>query len=183
MSVMFEHLTEEQREVLHARAQTLAAVNGDDRTDDDAVTVAILELAPNRYGVGIQHVQEIEPLRSITPVPGLPEHWSGIVNLRGSMFAVLDLRKYLRLPPVAQSAEKPKIVRVTASGLTVGLLVDAVDHIQEVPLSHIAPSPRPTNGVRTEAIRGVTPELLTILDLDGLLSDPMLPVGTTAGEA
>jgi len=182
MRGMFDHLTAEQQRTLHERAQALSSVEDPaSSTDEDLISVAILELPPERYGVAIQQISDIEPLRDVTQIPGLDKHWRGVVNLRGSMYAVLDLRVYLGLSAPMDAPAKPKIVRVRAANMEVGLLVDAVEEIEKVALNALTRPPRDKGAGHGDAVRGVTPDLLTVLDLDQLLSDPRLIVGSEEG--
>lgn len=177
MNPLYDHLQQEERDLLTERTQQLSQhALGQDEAEE-TLTVAILQLPPERYAVSIQKVQEIEQFRSITHVPGLDPKWCGIVNLRGSMYTVLDLRRYLGLPAGDTAQHEKKIALLHGEEMLLGILVDHVEEIRQIPLSQISPAPRIAQGVRHEAIQGVTPDMITILDVDGMLSDPGLRIG------
>jgi purine-binding chemotaxis protein CheW len=136
--------------------------------------MVVLAVGEERYGVEVQDVQEIEPLDKITPIPGTPAFWTGVVNLRGSMYPVLDIERYLGLPASAE-VESPKVALVTRNGMSVGLLVDEVPEIRPVKVSEIGP-PVADGSSKAEVVRGVTPDMLSVLDLEALLSDPTLVI-------
>jgi chemotaxis signal transduction protein len=80
----------------------------------EMLELVILALGNERLGVDVRHVQEIQPLGELTPVPGVAAFWVGLINLRGRLYPVLDLRRYLGLPqrrearlnqPVSQPAK------------------------------------------------------------------------------
>jgi purine-binding chemotaxis protein CheW len=160
--------------VLEERARALARSSDADETSGETIGMVVLAVGDERYGVEVQDVQEIEPLDKITPIPGTPAFWSGVVNLRGSMYPVLDIERYLGLP-VSEAVESPKVALVSRNGLSVGLLVDEVPEIRPVKVSEIGP-PVADGSSKAEVVRGVTPDMLSVLDLEALLSDPALVI-------
>ena len=177
MNPLYDHLEQEDRDLLLERTQQLSHHTLDQDAVEETLSVAILQLPPERYAVPIQQVQEIEQFRTITRVPGLDAKWCGIVNLRGSMYTVLDLRRYLGLPASDMNQHDKKIALLAGEEMSLGVLIDQVEEIRQIPLSQITPPPRIAQGVRPESIRGVTPDMITVLDVEGLLSDPSLRIG------
>ena len=163
--------------VLEERAAALARSSNEDETSGETISLVVLAVGDERYGVEVQDVQEIEPLDKLTPIPGTPVFWAGVVNLRGSMYPVLDIERYLSLP--ATAAENPKVALVSRGGLSVGLLVDEVAEIRKVRSSEIGP-PVADGSSKAEVVRGVTPDMLSVLDLEALLADPALVVEDNA---
>jgi purine-binding chemotaxis protein CheW len=164
---------EDIAKVLEERAAALAHSSEDDEKGGETIGMVVLAVGDERYGVEVQDVQEIEPLDKLTPIPGTPAFWTGVVNLRGSMYPVLDIERYLGLP--SSEAENPKVALVSRAGLSVGLLVDEVAEIRKVRSSEIGP-PVADGSSKAEVVRGVTPDMLSVLDLEALLSDPSLVV-------
>jgi purine-binding chemotaxis protein CheW len=160
--------------ILEERAAALARSSEEDETSGETISLVVLAVGDERYGVEVQDVQEIEPLEKLTPIPGTPAFWTGVVNLRGSMYAVLDIERYLGLP-ASDDAENPKVALVSRGGLSVGLLVDEVAEIRKVRSSEIGP-PVADGSSKAEVVRGVTPDMLSVLDLEALLADPALVV-------
>jgi len=166
--------TDDITRVLEERARALARSSDEDETSGETIGMVVLAVGEERYGVEVQDVQEIEPLDKITPIPGTPAFWTGVVNLRGSMYPVLDIERYLGLPASAE-VESPKVALVTRNGMSVGLFVDEVPEIRPVKVSEIGP-PVADGSSKAEVVRGVTPDMLSVLDLEALLSDPALVI-------
>jgi purine-binding chemotaxis protein CheW len=160
--------------ILEERARALARSSDNEEATGETTRMVVLAVGDERYGVEVQDVQEIEPLDKLTPIPGTPAFWTGVVNLRGSMYPVLDIERYLGLP-ISDGVEDPKVALVSRAGLSVGLLVDEVPEIRQVRSNEIGP-PVADGSSKAEVVRGVTPDMLSILDLDALLSDPALVI-------
>jgi purine-binding chemotaxis protein CheW len=166
--------TDDITRVLEERARALARSSEADETSGETIGMVVLAVGEERYGVEVQDVQEIEPLDKITPIPGTPAFWTGVVNLRGSMYPVLDIERYLGLPS-SEAVESPKVALVSRHGISVGLLVDEVPEIRQVKVAEIGP-PVADGSSKAEVVRGVTPDMLSVLDLEALLSDPALVI-------
>jgi len=163
--------------ILEERARALARAPAAEREaaghEDELV---VLALGAERYGVDILQVQTIQALTGLAYVPGLPAFWAGLVNLRGRLYPVLNLRRYLAL--AGQPAGGGQVVLVSAAGLSVALWVDDVLEIRRVAPDQIgAPlADAATAAQRGPGVRGITPDLLVVLDLDVLLGDPRLVI-------
>jgi len=165
---------ERTRSILEERARNLARPLERDE-DGESVSLVVVRVGAEQYGLDIIRLQETKALSGLTHLPNVPPFWRGLVNLRGHLVPVLDLRRYLQLPE-ADASEVGIVVVVSARDLAIGLLVDSVGDIRKVPLGNIKPPPADSAGTRAQAIRGVTPDLISVLDLDGLLADPGLSV-------
>lgn len=141
----------------------------------DTVELVVLTVGPERYGLPAGQVVEVQPVTGLAHIPGLPPVWAGIANIRGTLWPVLDLRHYLALPEPAQRPGTQKVALVADAGLTIGLLVDDAVEITRIPAGQIGP-PLMGSGAGHSQVRGVTPDLLTVLDVAGLLADPRLVV-------
>jgi len=168
---MFDERT---RMILEERARNLARPL-EKEDDGDSMSLVVCRVGGEQYGLDITRLQETKPLSGLTHVPNVPPFWRGLANLRGHLVPVLDLRRYLQLPD-AGMAEEGTVVVVAARDLVVGLLVDSVTDIRRMPLGEIKPPPAETSGTRNQAVRGVTPDLISVLDLDAMLADPSLTV-------
>ena len=175
---MVDHTGATDQDAVHRtledRARALAAVPPEDDRSD-WVDCIVITCGGERFALDIRNVREAQPLDSLAPVPGTPEMWRGVINMRGTVFAVLDLARYLSLPDVGQ-APSPAVVLVTAGSLTVGLLSDDVPEVRRIRMTEVGPPLAPPAAGRTHAIRGVTPDLLSMLDLEAILTDPRLVV-------
>ncbi|MCX7671308.1 MAG: chemotaxis protein CheW, partial [Anaerolineae bacterium] len=148
----------------------------------ETVDLVVLTLGVETYGVEARFVQEVFALDETTPVPGVPEFWAGLINLRGHLYPLLDLRRFLGLPALPADAggehrgDSCKVALVAASGLEVGLLVDDVPQVRQVLCREIGVSPIEATGAGHPFTAGVTADLVTVLDVEALLSDPRLVV-------
>lgn len=163
--------------ILEARAQALAQPPAA-APAEDVMSLVVLALGVEKYGIDIRSVVEIQPAGPITRLPGAPPTWLGLTNLRGRLYPVLDLRRYLSLNRLASSATMQRLVLVAGTGdnadMEVGFIVDDAPHVRQVSLSDLsAPLVEPAAG-QPNVMVGVTADLLTVLDVDRLLRDPCL---------
>lgn len=135
-------------------------------------------LEGQEYGVELLKIQEIRGFSPITPIPNVPRHVRGVMNLRGSVLPVIDLRMKFHIPEV-EYTPFTVIVIITIAGRMVGLLVDAVSDVLMVAPNEIRPAPDFGMSVDTRFISGVfqTHDHLAIaLNMEQLLTETeMLP--------
>ena len=97
----------------------------------------IFRLGKEKYALDMKHLKKVMWAKNITRVPGLPPHILGIINIRGEIISVVDMKLLLGLP--YETAEKPSIMITSAQGMETGLLVDSVDAIIDLPTLSIDP--------------------------------------------
>ena len=168
----------EVRRVLDERARALARVEAESEPEGETVGLVVCSLERERCGVELSMVLEIEPLEGLTAVPGLGGDWAGVVNLRGVVFPVLALARHLGLAETA--GERGELLVVAGSGLEVALLVDAVVEIRQERRDAIRPLSGEGPAARLECFSGVTPDMVSMIDLEALLSSPALVVDQEA---
>jgi purine-binding chemotaxis protein CheW len=106
------------------------------------------------FGVDILQVQEINLMSEITKVPQAPSSVEGVINLRGKVIPIIDLRKRLNLEPKGYDRDT-RIVVVNVSGNVTGMIVDAVSEVLRLAADTIEPPPELVGGVNSEYIKGV----------------------------
>jgi len=139
-------------------------------------------LGDEAYGIGVLSVREIIRLQKITPVPQMPEFVKGVINLRGRVIPVIDLRVKFGLK--AEMTERTCIVVVQVKlgadqVVQMGLIVDAVEEVAHLATAEIEPTPDFGTTVSTDYILGmakVKGQVKTLLDLDRVVSAGALPV-------
>jgi purine-binding chemotaxis protein CheW len=153
-------------------------VNGSAKAKDkepariDEEQVIVLDVADESYGMPVQRVREIIRVPPITRVPNGPTFLEGVINLRGQVIPVLDLRKHLGV----QATEHTRRSRVVVGELgdyTVGMVVDAVSQVVMVPASNVEPPPSLVSSAENGQVRGVArlgDRLVLLLDPDRVLS-------------
>jgi len=132
-------------------------------------------LAGEEYGVDILRVQEIKGWESSTEIPNTPDYIQGVMNLRGTIVPIVDLRRRFDLEKVEYSNTTVVIVLKTKSGdseKTIGFVVDAVSDVYNVTEEQLKPSPDFGNAVSTDFVRGlatIDEKMLILLDIDHLI--------------
>jgi purine-binding chemotaxis protein CheW len=140
-------------------------------------------LDEQEYGLEIFKIREIRGYAPVTPIPNVPPHVRGVMNLRGTVLPVIDLRMKFNLPAVEYS-KFTVIVIATVADKTVGLLVDAVSDVLMVGNDAIREAPDFGSAVDTRFINGVfqSREHLTVaLNLEELLTECELAVPEPVG--
>lgn len=168
------------RAALEARARRLAAAPAPARPAGTLAAVAF-ELGGERYAVEAAAVREV--LRSPRPVrlPGAPPFVAGLVNLRGELVDVLDVRGFLGAPAAAATDRRCLIV-LGGARAELALQVDGVEGLVELDPAGLAPPPDAPARTRPEYVRGLAPDGLALLDAPTLLRDPRLVVDQPSTE-
>ncbi len=165
---------EEIAQILQQRARTIAQP-AEAETAGDSIQVVVFALGKEQYAVAARFVESIYPLESITPVPCTPAFVRGVVNLRGRILSVVDLHHFMGLGSV-QIDEDSQVIVVNAAGLEVGLLSNEVRSVGPLVLRDLRPALPTTARVATEYTRGVTADMLVLLDIEALLKDSRMVV-------
>ena len=130
-------------------------------------------LARERYAVESRHVLEVCPFRDLTPLPGTPPFLLGLVNVRGRILPVMDLKKLFELPEQGVT-DMHRVVLIRGNDLELGLLADVIVGVNSVARESLQPSLPTLTGIRAQYLLGVTDEHLVVLDLDRILADPRI---------
>jgi len=139
-------------------------------TESQIQQLVTFRLGDEEYGVDILKVHEIDRMMDITEVPNAPPSIEGVINLRGKVIPVINLRKKFNLPE-READSRTKIV-VVDIGTSAGMIVDSVSEVLRISSDIIEPPPPMTAGVSSEYIRGVgklKDRLLILLDIEKLL--------------
>jgi purine-binding chemotaxis protein CheW len=129
-------------------------------------------LGDEEYGLDVRLVQEIIRLTEITPVPRAPEFVKGVINLRGRIIPVVDVKRKLSLGEVDTSSRASRIVVAKVRDRLVGLLVDGASQVLKIPVSLIEPAPEEVIEIDVDYIRGVAKleeRLVILMDLRRVL--------------
>lgn len=166
---------EEARKILKARASALARKPQSDAVAGESLEILEFQLAYERYGIESSFVREVCALKDFTPVPCTPPFVLGIVNVRGQILSVVDVKKFFELPEKGLS-DLNKVIIVHAGDAEFGILADAVGGVRPILVADIQPSLPTLTGIRQEYLKGVTRDRLVILDGAKLLSDSRMSV-------
>jgi len=133
-------------------------------------------LGEEKFGIEIKNVTEIIGIQTITQVPELPVYMKGIINLRGKIIPVIDVRLKFKKESVEYD-ERTCIIVVNIKELPVGLIVDNVDEVLTIADEDIAPPPNNRTGFENRYIKGIGrsgSQIQLLLDCDRLLKEDEL---------
>ena len=151
--------------------QTPAICKRHDPHDDDLIQLVTFRIGEEEFGVDILAVQEIIRMMQITMVPRAPEFIEGVINLRGKVIPVINMRTRFNKPALDQDSNT-RIVVMELENKIVGFLVDGVSEVLRIPESTVEDPPPVVAGIGSEYIRGIGKldnRLLILLNLDNLL--------------
>lgn len=149
----------------------------------DLKSVLVFRLAGERYGISAPLVREVLRIPRIVRVPMLPMSILGIINLRGEIVAVSDLRPFLGLPS-GEFSEKGRLVVTRTGAVVTALAVEEVEGLRSVASADIEPLTQGLAGLPREAVEGQVhagEELLVLLRLDYILGQPQFIIDADNG--
>ena len=144
-----------------------------DELDEDTQKDKYLSfrLGAEEYGIEIQHIIEIIVMQEITKVPDMPDFIIGVINLRGNVISVMDIRRRFGLD-ARDYDDRTCIIVVQINNISIGLIVDSVKEVLDIPGSQIDPAPNITKGSESRFIQGlgkVGDKVKIILDMNNIL--------------
>ena len=151
-----------------AKMEKNNALNGEE------IQVVAFKLRKEEYGFNILSVQEIKGLTDITRVPFTPDFIKGVINLRGSVLPVIDLKKRLGLQD-APYTDSTRIIIVKIDDISVGMIVDAVTEVLSVAGANIDTAKSVNDNESTKFINGIgniDGRLIIMLDIDEIVGVP-----------
>lgn len=138
---------------------------------DDVLQFVTFTLNNEEYAVDILNVQEINRITEITRVPNSPDYVEGVINLRGKVIPVINLRKKFHFAD-READQASRIIIMEIGGITNGLIVDSVSEVLRVPASVIEPAPALSSDMDSKFIKGIAKledRLIILLDIDKLI--------------
>lgn len=166
---------EETQRILKARAQSLAQEPIRAEAANGRIEVVEFVLAYERYAIESRYIREVCSLENLTPLPCSPAFVLGIINLRGEILSVIDIKKFFDLPEKGLT-DLNKVIVLQSENMLFGILADAIPGVRRVPIADIQPSLPTLTDIREAYLRGVTPDRTVILDAEKLLSDTTIIV-------
>jgi purine-binding chemotaxis protein CheW len=189
LSGLDETSSEVMQQVWARRAAQLAKVPVQ-QEEGEQIELVLVQLGREIYGLEAQYVYDIRPAEQITRVPRVPDWVAGVVNLRGRVLSVVDLRRFFGLMQASSEGEVTPgldLVVVETPDMEVALLADDALAVEALPASQVREAPDTIRGVHPEYVRGVAEyrsgdtstdrgSLLVVLDLPALLADERLVI-------
>jgi purine-binding chemotaxis protein CheW len=162
--------------IMKARAEALARAQAPSRSPGSHLDVVLFGLGRERYAIETRFVCEVVRFVDFTPVPRTPDYIVGVANLRGTVLAVVDLRRFFNIPR-SGITDLFRIVVLGTDGVELGILADGAHGQAEIAADALLPPPGKVSGIGHAYIRGVTRDALIVLDGAVLLGDQRLFVG------
>ena len=169
LNTIFVTSQKEKKKILRSRAKALATEEQDNQNVKQIKVIEFL-LANEKYAIEESHIQEVYPIKNITPVPCTPEFVIGIINIRGRILSIIDLKKIFDLPEKGLGYFN-KVLVLKIGKMELGILTDIILGVQYISTKDIQPSLPTLTGIREEYLKGITKSRLVILDAVKIMSD------------
>ncbi len=144
--------------------------------DEENVSLVILYLNNEWYGIKIENVAEIIKLVTIVPLPQVPEYILGVINLRGEILPVIDLRKLFSIS-ISPFSKETRILIVKILNVKIGLVVDGVTEVLEIPISKLDLPLNTLDRIKSQYIYGeikVDDRFLAVINLENIIKETVL---------
>jgi purine-binding chemotaxis protein CheW len=155
--------------ILEARAKAIAEIPVS-AAATESIELLEFQLAHERYAIETRFVREAYPLDNLTPLPGTPDFVLGVVNIRGEIISVVDIKKFFGLPEQGIT-HLDKVIVLELSLMVFGILADHLDGVRHLPVADIQSAKQSPAGVDGGYILGITTDGLAILNGEALLTD------------
>lgn len=160
---------EKTQEILEQRAKALACKPADPRINNH-LKVAEFLLGKEHFGLEAHYIKEVVPLGEYTPLPGVPPFVLGLINVRGQVFSVVDLKTFFNMPGAGVSG-LTRVILFNCSRMKFGILADEMLGVHDICSGDLTRFELPSHGAGDAFIKAVTKEGLVLLDADRILVD------------
>lgn len=140
--------------------------------DENYIMYVGFKISSEEYGIDIKLIKEIIRNTNITPVPNVSRFVEGVINLRGEVVPLIDLRKKFNMKEIKRGKEA-RIIVVEVNNKYVGIYVDKVTEVLKIPVSNITPPPQMVGAIEKEFIKNVgklSGRLILIVDIEKIIS-------------
>jgi purine-binding chemotaxis protein CheW len=165
-----EGAPEEKRAVLRSRAKKLSQEIESKGKDEEYFEVLEFLLAHETYAIETPFVREVYSMTELTPLPCTPAFVFGLINVRGQILTVMDMKKFFDLPEKGFT-NLNKVIAVRKDAMELGILADEIIGIRNIPVSELQPPLLTMTGIHAEYLKGVTGERLIVIDMERFLTD------------
>lgn len=165
----------EKKRILKQRAKALSREPEMEEETQDYIEVVEFLLANEKYGIESSYVREVYPLTEIVSVPCTPSFLLGVINVRGQILSVIDIKKFFDLPEKGL-ADLNKVIIIRNEKMEFGILADVILGTLSIPLNELQVSLPTLTDIRAKYLKGVAKERVTILDAEKILGDAKIIV-------
>lgn len=171
----YEISDDKKRAILKARARDLAQEPVHAKIGEHRFEVLEFLLADETYAVEASYIREVYPLKEFTPLPCTPPFLLGVVNVRGRLLSVIDIKKFFDLPEKGLT-NLNRIIIVGTGRMELGILSDEIVGLRVISGDDLQRSLPTLSGIRREYLKGVTGEGVIVLEPEKLLSDRQIVI-------
>ena len=175
MAKPFEVTPEKKKSILRSRAKKLSQETESKGTDEEYFEILEFLLAHETYAIETPFVREVYPMTELTPLPCTPAFVLGLINIRGQILTVIDMKKFFDLPEKGIT-NLNKVIVVRKDAMELGILADEIIGIRNITVNELQPPLSTMTGIHAEYLKGVTGERIIILDMERFLTDRRLIV-------
>ena len=168
-------MKKEIRTILKNRAIAMAQVPVQKKEASVIIEVIAFTLVSEIYGIESVFVKEVYTLTDFTPLPGVPSYIFGIINVRGQILPVIDLKKFFNLPEKGLG-ELNKVIILSNGQMEFGILADVVLGTQSIELEDIKVVPPTVTDIGEKYLKGITKDHIVMLDAERILNDEKIMV-------
>ncbi len=165
----------QEKELLKARAREMAREPQAAEVEADWLEVLEFDLGNERYALPLAQVRVVSLLKDLTPVPCTPPFVLGVINLRGEIRTVIDLKKFFDLPEKGIT-DLNKIIMIQNEEMELGILADSIRGVRRIRIAEMQPALPTMTGISADYLRGVTSDRLMVLDALRILADSRIIV-------
>jgi purine-binding chemotaxis protein CheW len=162
-------------DILKSRADELAVELNEQEAVGNLIEVLEFILASEHYGIETNMISEVYPMKEYTPVPGTPDFVMGLINIRGRIVSVNDIRRFFDLP-VKGLSDLNRVIVVQTPRMELGILADRIVGVRTVQADALQTSLPTLTGIRAEYLRGIALDGLIVLDVEKMVMDTQLVV-------
>lgn len=169
---------EEKQRILRERAEAFASIKEADTFDYWGLEIVELEIHEKRYAFESSFIQEVLPLKNLTPLPCAPPFIHGIMNLRGRIISVMDLQVFFQLPEKGSVGKY--LVHLATEEMEVGIAAHKILGSRHIPLYQVEAPPPTFTKISKAFLKGIVDGSLIILDGERFLAHKSLVVNEEA---
>ncbi len=166
-----EVLGKNNKNILKLRAQQLAREGSDQLSDKETIKALVFWLGREKYAIETSFLKEVAPLKDITFLPCTPEYITGIINVRGTIISIIDVKKVLGLHDQKGISDIHEIIMIEDREFIMGIVSDMIEGFYEIPTEDIQEKLPESVALKTNMIKGIAKGDLIILDIRNILTD------------
>jgi purine-binding chemotaxis protein CheW len=163
------------KRILKERAKILAKEGTHDDTSRNYHEILEFELASARFGFEVSEIREVYPLEHYTHIPCTPSFVFGIINVRGQIISIIDLKKFFKLPEKGIT-NLNRVIILDNGTMSFGLLADAIHGVRHVQIQEIHAVPAHISSIEAMYLSGMTEDGMVVLSSEKILADTKLVV-------